>query len=105
MINSIIKANPTVMRDFLKFLIDKGFQQAKLQYIIEGTILDSLGYYQSFFATKSIYIIHGHSYFVVYKLFENNRQDVLIAKQFVNSIDNIMLIAVAKTIEYLEKPF
>ena len=105
MIYSIISKNPTILREFVNYLISISIPSERIPNILQSSIIDSLGYYLSFLSTKNIYIIAGHKYFVVYRLGENNKQDILICMELNSTIDNVYLIAIGKTIEFLEKPF
>ena len=105
MIYSILSNNPTCLKEFTIFLLSIKIPSESIPNILKGNILSSLGYYLKFFATKNIYIITGHKYFVIYKLEENNKQTIIECLEVLKDIDTIYICAVAKTIEYIEKPF
>lgn len=105
MIYNILSNNPTCLKEFTIFLLSIKVPSDIIPNILKGDILSSLGYYLKFFATKNIYIITGHKYFVIYKLEDNNKQTIIECLEVNRDIDIIYIAAIAKTIEYIEKPF
>lgn len=91
---------------FTKYLLEIGYAQQKVVSIVQSNdINDVIGHYISFLASNKIFIIAGHQYFVIYKLDDNNKQDIIEAITVKNNINVIYYAAIVKAINYLEKPF